>query len=167
MQAGRLAPFRLSNDLSITPSNLPNLRHTQVCCLFQDLIDHATALQYKIELAAAGMEDWPPSALGTSDRMETLKRHQDAWGKLRYSSRRDIPMHRGNVWELYGGVLAQACGPRALAFVRLPSQIRGIDSEEWTVPDVGFTIRDFGMDPSQDLLVLIQSPQRQVLVLLW
>lgn len=76
-------------------------------------------------------------------------------------------MSRGQVWELYGNVLAQARGPRSLAFVQLPSEIRGIVEKEWVIPDVGFKIRDFGMDPAQDLLVLIEFPERSVSFLLF
>ena len=63
---------------------------------------------------------------------------------------------QGGVWELYGNVLAQAQGERTLHFKQIPSAIRGIQGTEWTIPDVGCKMRDFGMDPAQDLLVVIE-----------
>ena len=61
-----------------------------------------------------------------------------------------------SVWELYGGVFARAVTATSLAFTRLPALHRGISEEEWSLPDLGFIIRDFGMDPSQNLLVAIE-----------
>ena len=111
---------------------------------------------YKVELAVAGMEDGPPSALTPADRLAILRRRQAAWKTLAWTAKQDVPMRAGGVWELYGNVLAQAEGERTLHFAQIPSAIRGIEAREWTVQDVGCTIRDFGMDPAQDLLVVIE-----------
>ncbi|OCH96054.1 hypothetical protein OBBRIDRAFT_743996 [Obba rivulosa] len=135
------------------------VRCKQVCRLFLETINNAVALQYKIELGVARMEDGPPSLLGAADRLALLKRHQQAWNTLKYSSIEWMPMLRGEVWELYGDVLAQARGSKVLCFWQLPSAIRGIEHKEWTLENFEFVIRDFGMDPAQDLLVLIQSPR--------
>lgn len=64
----------------------------------------------------------------------------------------------GQTWELYGGVLAQGPDSSSLTFRQLPSELRGIEEKEWMISDIGFNIRDFGMDPAQDLLVAIQVP---------
>lgn len=45
---------------------------------------------------------------------------------------------------------------RHLSFMQLPSKLRGIPQLNWNV-EVDFVIRDFGMDPSQDLLVLMEA----------
>lgn len=129
----------------------------QVCRLLKDIMDTDVRTQYKIELAAAGMEDGPPSTLTSAERLRVLKAHQEAWDKLAWTSREEVPMHQGGVWELYGGVLAQGDGSRTLAFKQLPSAIRGIEEREWRIEDVGVNIRDFGMDPAQDLLVIIEN----------
>jgi hypothetical protein len=70
----------------------------------------------------------------------------------------------GGIWELYGGVLAQKGPDGSVTFRQLPSHCRIIKEREWSVKDFGFNIRDLGMDPSQDLLVLIESPQWYVLI---
>lgn len=105
----------------------------QVCRLLKDIMDADVRTQYKIELAAAGMEDGPSSTLTSAERLRVLKAHQEAWDKLAWTSREEVPMHQGGVWELYGGVLAQGDGSRTLAFKQLLSAIRGIEERE----DVG------------------------------
>lgn len=96
-------------------------------------MDADVRTQYKIELAAAGMEDGRSSTLTSAERLRVLKAHQEAWDKLAWTSREEVPMHQGGVWELYGGVLAQGDGSRTLAFKQLPSAIRGMEERE----DVG------------------------------
>ncbi|EKM61136.1 uncharacterized protein PHACADRAFT_247528 [Phanerochaete carnosa HHB-10118-sp] len=87
-----------------------------------------------------------------------LRDHQSAWRDLNWTSEKIIPMMQGGLWELYGGVLAQSSMPRdVLHFTRLPSQIKGIEEKQWEV-QLPVPIRDFAMDPSQDLLIAIGTP---------
>ncbi|KAJ3528106.1 hypothetical protein NM688_g8037 [Phlebia brevispora] len=132
------------------------LRCMEVCKSLCDM-SHSVELRYKVELAAAGMEDGSSSALSTADRLRRLEEHQVAWRDLRWKSETVVPMLRGGVWELYGGVLAQSRGRETLVFRQIPSEIRGIEEKVWE-NEIGFRIRDFGMDPAQDLLVVIESP---------
>lgn len=68
-------------------------------------------------------------------------------------------MSDGSSWELYGGVLAQTTADGKICFYQLPSDMRCIQEKEWSVDgDMGFEIRDFGMDPSVGLLVLVEEP---------
>ncbi|KAI0372456.1 hypothetical protein BV20DRAFT_940120 [Pilatotrama ljubarskyi] len=138
------------------------VRCRRVCILLKDIIDQDVRVQYQIELAAAGMEDGPPSTLTAADRLRMLKARQEAWDRLAWTSREEVAMARGGVWELYGGVLAQAEGTRTLVFKQLPSATRGIEGREWRIEDVGVDIRDFGMDPSQDLLVIMENRREQL-----
>ena len=105
-----------------------------------------------------GQEDNPRSTLSPAERLQLLRKHQEAWSSLRPSYEKVIPMLIGQTWELYGGVLAQGPDSSSLKFRQLPSELRGIEEKEWMINDIGFTIRDFGMDPAQDLLVAIQMP---------
>ena len=117
-------------------------------------------MQYAIELAAAGQVNGPEtSGSSSSSRLEALKKHQSSWDNLKWSRELRIPMEDGSLWELYGGVLAQSTVEGTLTFMQLPSDLRSIEEKVWTLgPKLGLVVRDFGMDPSQDLLVLIQSP---------
>ncbi|KAH9950441.1 hypothetical protein B0H21DRAFT_535054, partial [Amylocystis lapponica] len=135
------------------------LRCRQVCKLLESMIREAAALQYTIECTIAGMEDGPPSDLAIAERRAKLRSHQDAWGNCQFSASQSIPMLQGGVWELCGGVLAQSGNPTSLTFMQLPSKIRGIQGKEWTIEDVGFVIRDFTMDPAQNLLVMVETPR--------
>ena len=63
----------------------------------------------------------------------------------------------GGLWELYGGVLAQARGPDTLVFKLMKSELKGIEEQDWEFK-VEPKMRDFGMDPSQNLLVVIEKP---------
>ncbi|KAI0767461.1 hypothetical protein C8Q74DRAFT_1355564 [Fomes fomentarius] len=132
------------------------IRCRQICWLFKNIVDSDIRLQYKIELAVAGMEDGPPSALTPTERLTMLRERQEAWRALRWRSRKEYPMLKGGVWELYGGVIAQADGDRTLAFVQLPSDIRRIEEKQWKIEDAGVVIRDFGMDPAQNLLIVVE-----------
>lgn len=68
-------------------------------------------------------------------------------------------MADGTSWELYGGVLAQTTADGKISFYQLPSDLRCIKEEKWSVDsNMGFEIRDFSMDPSVGLLVLVEDP---------
>jgi len=67
-------------------------------------------------------------------------------------------MRDGGLWELYGGVLAQQESDGAFHFLRLPSDLRSIEELRWSVaPNGHIAVRDFGIEPSQDLLALVES----------
>ncbi|KAH9927976.1 uncharacterized protein BXZ73DRAFT_48599 [Epithele typhae] len=132
-----------------------------LCCrrvsrVLQTVIDDDVRFQYKIELAIAGMDDGPPGSLMASDRLAMLRERQKAWHSMQYRGVEEIPMGRGDTWELYGGVLAQTKGKRRVFLKQLPSVSRNIESREWATPELDFDIRDFTMDPAQDLLVAVE-----------
>lgn len=66
-------------------------------------------------------------------------------------------MMQGRIWELYGDVFAQSSTPNVLHFRQLPSKYRKIEEKTWGVA-LDIHVRDFTMDPAQDLLVLIEEP---------
>lgn len=104
------------------------------------------------------MEDGPPGEFSAPDRLARLKLRQAAWDCLKWTNDRRIDMLVGQVWELYGGVLAQSTPDRVIFFRQLPSHYRGIEEKTWTVDASEFNMRDFSMDPSQDLLVVAERP---------
>ena len=125
--------------------------------MLRSLIDDTAQIQYAIELAVAGAVDGPPGGLTVIDRLNRLRTHQSAWDTMTWSQDSFIKRIRGHVWELYGGVLAQCNSANAFLFWQLPSASRGIEAKQWTIcPDEReVKIRDFTIDPSQDLLVII------------
>ncbi|KAH9937048.1 uncharacterized protein B0H18DRAFT_968898 [Fomitopsis serialis] len=135
------------------------LRCREVCRMFDAVVEDSAVLQYKIELLKAGQEDnHRLGILSAAERLQLLRKHQAAWASLDFSYQKSVPMLIGHTWELYGGVLAQGTDQSNLNFRQLPSALRSIEEKEWKIEGLGFEIRDFSMDPAQDLLVAIQMP---------
>ncbi|KAF8640379.1 hypothetical protein AX17_000049 [Amanita inopinata Kibby_2008] len=129
-----------------------------VSSTFHNLIEASITFQYKIELAISGQEDGGHYTVAT--RRTMLKQHQAAWDDLQWTRDRRVPMFHGGLWELYGNVLAQNSPDRAtLYFKQLPSQCRGVEERDWTIDVRSYRLRDFGMDPAQNLLILVEHPR--------
>lgn len=106
------------------------------------------------------MEDGPSSLFSAADKLEKLKKRQAAWNELKWTEDKSVDSSTGHLWELYGGVLAQAsANHRSISFRQLPSNHRGIEEKTWTVDVSDLAVRDFTMDPSQDLLVIARKPR--------
>ncbi|RPD61698.1 hypothetical protein L226DRAFT_612298 [Lentinus tigrinus ALCF2SS1-7] len=137
------------------------LRCRQVCLRLKHAVDGDVRMQYKVELGAAGMEDELHSTLTASERLAVLRKRQHAWKELAWLSQEDITAPEGSVlWELYGGVFARDENRRTLHFAQLPSQLRRIEGRKWALEDIGMRITDFGIDPAQDLLVIVEEVQQ-------
>lgn len=96
-----------------------------------------------------------------SERLSQLKTVQHGWANLHFRQRHRLLSNPASVWEMFGGVLAHGLsGPetRGLAFMELPSAVNVTSGDIWHHRDLGVDIRDFAMDPAQDLLVLIAKP---------
>ncbi|KAK7059120.1 hypothetical protein VNI00_001746 [Paramarasmius palmivorus] len=142
------------------------LNQRQTCKYFRNLIDDTTSLQYEIELAINLKEDGQYSSLSSRDKLKALRDHQKAWDTFEWKHDKSIPMVRGRAWEFFGNVLAQQDDAGWFTFRQLPSKYRGIEEKEWRAkPDLP-RVKVFGMDPSQNLLVLIERPRGYILVYL-
>ncbi|KAH9162781.1 hypothetical protein EDB89DRAFT_2024253 [Lactarius sanguifluus] len=102
------------------------------------------------------MENGPPGGLTTSERLELLKNYSASWKNLEWNEHTTIPLPEGSLWELYGNVWAHSRGSDAIEFIQLPSRLRGIPMRQWTLR-FDYDLRDFGMDPSQNLLVTVEN----------
>lgn len=131
----------------------------QICKKLKERIEHAKSIQYVMELEINGLEMNPNNGWSAVDSLKHLMQYQSAWERVEGS--KDpivIPMRLMNLWELYGGVLAQVDEDGCFHFTKLPSTFHHIQQEDWEIiPDIP-CVNDFGMDPSQDLLVWIISP---------
>ncbi|KAH9062703.1 hypothetical protein EDB87DRAFT_1605498 [Lactarius vividus] len=65
---------------------------------------------------------------------------------------------------IYGNIWAHSRGSDAIEFIQIPPRLHGIPMRQWTLR-FNFTLRDFGMDPSQDLLVMIENFRKYVLLM--
>ena len=102
------------------------------------------------------MEDGATSSSTTAERLSILRNRQNAWSNFTWSAKENVPMRTGDVWELYGNFLAQSDGERTIHVKQIPSAIRGIEGTEWAIPDVGCNITEIGIDPAQDLLLVVE-----------
>ncbi|KAH9947003.1 hypothetical protein B0H21DRAFT_857166, partial [Amylocystis lapponica] len=141
----------------------------QVSRYLLEVIDGSERLQYKIDLAVAGMIDGPPSALCTAERRRMLREHQKAWDSLEFSVQPTLsipvlhdPLPAYYPGRIFGNVLWYYTST-GLRFIQLPSRIRGTEEKRWTIDysaTPGFTVSKFAMDPAQDLLVVLErQPQ--------
>lgn len=153
----------------------------QVNRVWQQLINGTLALQYKIELGANGLVDGAPGAGGipaaVPERMRALCRRQEAWRKLAFRHCVRVPMPgECQAYELTGGMfvkamhsdttpgtdgvdmLAQLFGPqmasRHMRIVELPGSTNG--ENKMIRDDIGLFCRDFAVDPTQDLMVMVE-----------
>ena len=72
-----------------------------------------------------------------------------------------VPM-RESYWELLGGVLTQVTAKDTFEVHQLPSELRGIPHQSWTLKIDRPRNEDFGIDPDQDLLVIAESKVPQL-----
>ena len=111
------------------------------------------------------MVDGPPSRKNTSERLSLLRSYETSWKNLDWNTHTSLPVFEGgaslSLWELYGNVWAHSRGNDVISFVQIPSRLRDIPLRQWTIR-LDFPIRDFGMDPSQDLLVTIEMATEYV-----
>ncbi|EIW84388.1 hypothetical protein CONPUDRAFT_100433, partial [Coniophora puteana RWD-64-598 SS2] len=138
----------------------------RVCKQFADIILRSALVQYHIELAANCMQDGPDAGPSTdpATRLAAIRKHRRAWNTLAWRAPEVVPSSLdGTTWELVGGVVC-AGSLTAVAFTQLPSPLRGIERKEWSVALAPLKVRDFTVDPSQDLLVVVDD-QEQMYVL--
>ncbi|GJJ09906.1 hypothetical protein Clacol_004130 [Clathrus columnatus] len=144
------------------------LRISETCQSLYKLIGTSAAIRYQIEINVSGVVDGE-SSLPKADRLAILKRAERNWSTVQFARTETLKRRPGNLWELYGGMLAFSISPsdappnsriyQGLTFIELPSAVRGTTSKVHHLEDLDYNIRDFGMDPSQDLLVLIERTQ--------
>ncbi|TDL28269.1 hypothetical protein BD410DRAFT_782245 [Rickenella mellea] len=155
-------PTELLTNILLKLDFLSLLRVQPVNRLIYAIIKEHKVLQYTIELGIAGMVDGPADAsLTTEERLRGLEHYQKMWRHLTWSKHDVIPMEGGNIWELAGGVLAQGkpptqIGSTDMVFNQLPSPTRRIEARSWSL-HFDVHVRDFTIDPFQDLIVLISE----------
>lgn len=146
-----------SEFTQVTLVTVPTTHHRQnkVCKLFHSIISGSTHLSYKTELFASYMEDNEHSSMDTVSRLNLLREHNRVWNDMKWTSSGFIPMRDGHCWEFSGGILAQSTHENEIFLVQLPCKLKGIAERRWSVP-FDFRIRDFTLDNSQDLIVLLE-----------
>ncbi|KAK0484302.1 hypothetical protein EDD18DRAFT_707055 [Armillaria luteobubalina] len=131
------------------------LQCTQVCRAFKNIVDGSLALQYTIELAMDSMEDGKSFHLLNADRLGRLRELRLAWANLNWKKFTSISF-RGecSAYELVAGVFVKMFFGGEFVLTRLPSSTRP-DVDQVELPDQDMLVKDFAMDPSQDLLAML------------
>ncbi|CCM03957.1 uncharacterized protein FIBRA_06111 [Fibroporia radiculosa] len=137
---------------------------TGVCRLFRVAIKDSAELRYKIELAADGMADGPPGMLSIAERLKLLLDRRRRWRMLDWTTAVPVPIPGAcQAYELVSGVFAksmgaaQFVGSRHLITVKLPTRTQG--PTRLVREDLGVATRDFAIDPSQDIMALVDSDE--------
>lgn len=116
---------------------------------------------YKIELFADGMINGEDCKHTVAERLELLRKRRQAWKELSTVLKEwKLGTQRWNAYELVDGIFAQTMNTteepnsRGILFASLPS--RDFAGSVLKYDDVGFSFRDFAMDPTQDLIAYLQ-----------
>ncbi|TBU44170.1 hypothetical protein BD309DRAFT_990477 [Dichomitus squalens] len=135
------------------------VRCKQVSKRLRDVVNDSLELQYRIELGADGLVEGLGCTYTTAERLQLLLQRRARWRYLDWS--RIVPISAPGLcqaYELVDGVFASSMGndffgSRHLELTWLPTstqEARKIERE-----DLGIRIRDFAIDPSQDLMALV------------
>ncbi len=115
----------------------------------------SVALQYRIELAAAGFRDGPSTQLDLPSKLDLLREYCSKW--LPYIPD-DLPAVevdiQGNPSCFHGGYSETTDG-RHISFTCCPSGLRGIEGETWFV-DLNFRALLILCKPEQDLVMVVR-----------
>ncbi|KAJ7179951.1 hypothetical protein C8R43DRAFT_384220 [Mycena crocata] len=142
------------------------VRLQQVSRQFSHILKQSSALQYKIQLQLAGLRDGPSKQHlpESAARIAALAAYKSAWE--RFSLTPTTVKMSGHLWELVGNVLATYSPEDGFFFYRIPSATRHVNSSEWSIADVPVGhVRDFTMDFSQDLLLVVEIDSSRAAVL--
>jgi hypothetical protein len=132
-----------------------------VCKTWKDYIDQSSATQYAIRLTKHGYKDGPRAQdapySSTASRLKALEDHINRWKSLDWIEER-IRLHDESSAsakvQLVGGVLARS-NFTTITCIELPSRIRQTPLRTW-IHQNDFQIAFFTIDPTQDLLALVQ-----------
>lgn len=121
-------------------------------------------LQYRIELALDCMLDGPPSKITVAERLEQLRDLRRAWTLFEWKKEIRVLMSGFcQAYELVGGVFAKTSssggifshfGSRHFVSTLLPSS--SDPGHTMVRDDLGISIKDFAIDPTQDLIALVK-----------
>ncbi|KAF8606377.1 hypothetical protein BDV93DRAFT_520688 [Ceratobasidium sp. AG-I] len=136
----------------------------QVCRLLQHVIKSDVRMQYLLELDACGYVEPvnPRHDLTDAEKIDIVRSHRGRWNKLDSIKANAIHFSDVSAWEYTDGIFVRLSRrTRQLHFYQLPSRNRGVGYKYWVTPDLEVNIGDFGIDPGQDLLVLLEAQGTQ------
>ncbi|KAI9507854.1 hypothetical protein F5148DRAFT_1284735 [Russula earlei] len=129
------------------------------CRHLKEIVATCSAIQYIVELAAAGMSDGILNGVVPVERLRRLRDAQMAWKSPVWSSVDHFPYSRGMspYPMMTSGNLVVFRSSRSrigeLVLLRFPSESRGIPERQWNLDLGSNRLETFSVDDSQDLVV--------------
>jgi hypothetical protein len=131
---------------------------TQTCTCLYDTFKNSSELNYIIELYLDGLKD-AGTSIPAADAIALLRRRREAWLFLQWTEHVAFEIQRhGRVYDLIGGVFAHVNEDK-LEIVRPPNSKNNNGHTDRRDLN-GTLISCLTMDPTQDLIVLLEDVQR-------
>ncbi|KAF6747281.1 hypothetical protein DFP72DRAFT_920365 [Ephemerocybe angulata] len=137
---------------------------TQTCHKIKQIFEDSSRLQYAAELELAGMKDNPYCAMPIAERLDRLRRREDAWRELQPDFLATLPVPRApssiydvtpNVYLLGVAVAPDIPLTRGIQSMRLPSEM-GDTTTPFLELQMTKPIVDFGTSIEEhDLLAVV------------
>ncbi|KAF8892364.1 hypothetical protein CPB84DRAFT_1783816 [Gymnopilus junonius] len=144
---------------------LSNLDYSSLLCcgstcrLLYEICKDSLELQYIIELAIDGFKK-PITNAPHSELVSRLHNLRRSWAELDCKQFKKIELkNQCRAYELVAGLFAMSDG-HGLSLAWLPSSTMPGRSLEY--PSLGFLVRDFAIDPTQDLIVILEDDHNPV-----
>ncbi|KAL1739840.1 hypothetical protein HDZ31DRAFT_48695, partial [Schizophyllum fasciatum] len=129
------------------------------CRSLRDAIDNTASLSYTLALGINAMKEGSRTGLGSTQRLQKLRKYQENWRRLQFSARTDLPSTEDCYFEVSGAFAAFTIddAKQKISFTQLPSELRGLEKRQWTI-ELTDPVRDFTIEPAMDLLVQLEAP---------
>ncbi|KAH9483418.1 hypothetical protein JR316_0002884 [Psilocybe cubensis] len=135
------------------------LRCAATCRSLYELCQTSSKLQYTINLGKHGMID-AGSGTPPLDLLMDLRQLREGWENIAYKRYDKISIDEDCLaYELVGGVFALSDGV-GLKTIQLPSS--RVESHMMDRKLLGVLVRDFAIDPTQDVVVILEDDQALV-----
>ncbi|KAG8804098.1 hypothetical protein FRC17_006040, partial [Serendipita sp. 399] len=146
------------------------LRVQSVCKKIHELCS-STSLQYGLLLGIAGYEDVSNHLVSISQRLDLLKKVESSFSYANFGHKERFSLGEESIssYDLQGGFFVQGenggghwIGTNSTDIYQLPSSFNNTGNfGSWKLPTFERPIRDLTLDPTQDLLVLIEEDLSQ------
>ncbi|GJE99684.1 F-box protein [Phanerochaete sordida] len=142
--------------------NPRDILHCQaVCRTLRDIVADCAELQYFIELTADNLVEGFPKhgAPSSAERLRLLLERRRRWRELDWTKKHVVPIPGAcQAYEFVGGAFAKSMGffgHSSLNVTWLPT--RNAPARSIFYKDLGVAARDFAIDPSQDMMALVEA----------
>ncbi|KAF8956210.1 hypothetical protein BDZ97DRAFT_1959013 [Flammula alnicola] len=130
------------------------LRCASVCTSLYHTLKQSSSLQYTIELALNGMQD-AGTDIPYAELLSRLRSRRTAWTQLDCKDLTVIPIgNECQAYELVGGAFAKSSG-QDLKVMWLPTATN--EGHTLYRLSVGIPIRDFAIDPTLDVVAILED----------